>query len=60
MKLESWRSKGRGDVEPWRLQARKAANIAARKGFSGGGLPRRNAAKPISLPKLKFQEETNR
>lgn len=55
---DGWSGKGRVDIPLWKRQVRKAKAIANGGSFSNGGLPRkRDKAKPISLPKLKFQGE---
>lgn len=55
MKTEGWSGKGRsGAVPQWKLEARKAENIARHPNFSMGGSPRKHQKKPVpSMPKLK-------
>lgn len=57
MKSEGWRGKSKFPLESWRLQARKATNIARNKSFGMGGMPRRIQPKTISLAKFKCVDE---
>lgn len=62
MRSEQWRGKGSDAVPQWRLEARKAANIARNKSYSSGGLPRVKRSSPSapSMPKLRCLEPTTR
>lgn len=61
MNTGGWRGKNRSNSVPlWKLQARKAQTIASTKGYSMGGLPRRNRQRQsgVSLPKLRCLEKS--
>lgn len=56
MRSEGWRGKGHQHIANWRIQARRAANVAKNKTYSMGGMPRAKKPAPVSLPRLAFLE----
>lgn len=56
MKTAGWRGKTKADVPQWVLEARKAKAIS-KTSYSNGGLPRRRPNAPISLPRLRCQDD---
>lgn len=57
MRTAGWRGKSTSpDTPNWRVQARRL-KTAGTGAFGMGGRPKRKAPDPVSLPKLKFQDD---